>query len=67
MRDWKESGRGAAVAVVVVLLAIGLRPVIIKIRRRGNEPYSGTLEILSTPDDAKFEFVNLVRSCCRLY
>ena len=49
-------------AAVVVLLAIGLRPIIVKIRRRGNEPRSGTLEILSNPDDAKLEFVDSVRS-----
>lgn len=67
MHRWKESGRGAAVAVVVVLLAIGLRPVIVMIRRRGNEPRSGTLKIVSNPDDAKFEFVDSVGSRCRLH
>lgn len=67
MHGWKESGLGAAVAVVVVLLTIGLRPAIVKIRRRGNKPRSGTLETLSNPDDTKFEFVDSVGSRCRLH
>jgi len=55
------------VAVIMVLLAIGLHPIIVKVRRRGNEPRSGTLEILSNPVNAKFEFVDSVGSCCRLH
>ena len=31
MYGWKESGLGVALAVVVVLLAIALRPLIVKI------------------------------------
>ena len=48
-------------------MAIGLHPIIVKVRRRGNEPRSGTLEILSNPVNAKFEFVDSVGSCCRLH
>lgn len=67
MHGWKESGLGVALAVVVVLLTIALRPLIVKIHRHGNKPRSGTLETLSNPDNAKFEFVDSVISRCRPY
>jgi flagellar biosynthesis/type III secretory pathway M-ring protein FliF/YscJ len=55
----KKDHKAVGVAVVVaMLLTIGLRPVIVKIRRRGNRPRSGTLEILSDPDNAKFQCVH---------
>jgi Trk-type K+ transport system membrane component len=46
---------GATMVTVVVLLATMLHPIVIKICRQSDKPRSGTLEILSGGDDAKFE------------
>ncbi|KAH6974875.1 hypothetical protein EDB80DRAFT_881786 [Ilyonectria destructans] len=54
--------RGSAGVAVVVLLATSLHPIVAKIRRRSAKPRSGTLEVLSGGDDAKFEFVGTARS-----
>jgi hypothetical protein len=55
---------GAGLAVVVILLALSLHPIVAKIRRRSDRPRSGTLEILSDGNDAKFEFVAITPSTC---
>ncbi|KAJ6021615.1 peptidase C14 [Penicillium herquei] len=61
MLAWKGSDLGITVAAIVVLLTtgiyIGLRPVLVKIRRHGRILRSGTLEIISDPDNAKFEII----------
>ena len=67
MPGWKEGGLGVAVAVVVVLLTTVLRPIIMRLRRRGHKPSSATLRVLFDPDDAKLEFVNSVGPRCRLH
>ncbi|KAF7552935.1 hypothetical protein G7Z17_g3961 [Cylindrodendrum hubeiense] len=61
MIGWRA---GAGLAVVVILLAKSLHPIVVKIRRRSNRPRSGTLEILSDGDDVEFEFVGSAHSTC---
>ncbi|CAH0054140.1 unnamed protein product [Clonostachys solani] len=53
---WMIGWRGGAGLAVLVILAT-LHPIVAKIRRRSDRPRSGTLEILSDANDAKFEII----------
>ena len=64
---WIFSGWGAAVLILIitiVLLAKSLVRVLSKIRRSDNIPRSGTLEILSEGENAKFESAIIASSVC---
>lgn len=55
-------GSAAACSALVMLLTSVLPPLVVKIRRGKDKPRSGTLEILSGGDDAKFELVGTAPS-----